>query len=437
MHLLPAGDGMLSVVTGAQFGDEGKGKLVDHLAADADAVVRYQGGDNAGHTVVADGTELKLRLIPSGVLQDSRLLVGPGVVFNPVVWAEEVDMLADAGVSLDAATLGIDAKASVIMPYHRELDALQEEQRDDAISTTKRGIGFAYRDKVGRDEIRVEHLVEPDRFEDQLEQVLPPRLAEVERLGGDPDAIRDELDAYRDLAERLAPYVTDVCREVHRRLDDGEQVLVEGAQGTFLDVLHGTQKYVTSSHTTAGGACAALGVGPRHVDRSTGVTKAYITRVGAGPLPTELEGETGQRLREKGDEFGTNTGRPRRCGWLDLPLAQKAVRLNGYNEVALTKLDILSGFDTVRLCTAYRHDGEETTYPPQTTRALGEVDPVYEELEGWDADITDAATMDDLPAAARQYVQRVEDELGVPVTAVSIGPDREQLLHRRPGRMDQ
>ncbi len=425
---------MLSVVTGTQFGDEGKGKLVDTMAADADLVVRYQGGDNAGHTVVAGGTELKLRLTPSGVLHDNRQLIGPGVVFNPLVWEEELEMLADAGIAVGPETMGVDAKTSVIMPYHRELDALQEEQRDDAISTTKRGIGFAYRDKVGRDEIRVEHLIQPDRFEEQLERLLPARLEQLERMGGDPAAVREELEDYRAVAEQLRSYVTDASREIHDALDAGRDVLVEGAQGTFLDVLHGTQKYVTSSHTTAGGACAALGVGPRRVDRSTGVMKAYITRVGKGPLPTGLDGETGQRLRERGDEFGTNTGRPRRCGWLDLPLARKAVRLNGYDELALTKLDILSGFDPVKLCTAYRTADGQTTYPPQTTQELADARPVYEELPGWDADITGAEQMDDLPQPARQYVSRVETELGTPITAVSIGPDREQLLEREGSR---
>ncbi|MFB6077330.1 MAG: adenylosuccinate synthase [Candidatus Nanohaloarchaea archaeon] len=424
---------MLSIVTGAQFGDEGKGKLVDRMTADADIVVRYQGGDNAGHTVVAGGTEIKLRLVPSGVLHGKRLLIGPGVVFNPSVWAEEMEMLADAGVAPGPDRLGIDAKTSVLMPYHRELDRLQEEQREDAISTTKRGIGFAYQDKVGRDEIRVEHLVDPDRFGRQLERILPDRLDRVERMGGDPDAVREEVEEYRDLAADLAPHVTDVSREVHEALDDDRHVLVEGAQGTFLDVLHGTQKYVTSSHTTVGGACAALGVGPRRVDNSIGVLKAYITRVGSGPLPTGLEGETGDRLREQGDEFGTNTGRPRRCGWLDLPLARKAIRLNGYSALALTKLDILSGFDTVKVCTGYRADGTETAYPPETTRDLEQVEPVYEELPGWSADITAASSIDDLPDAALQYVEHVESELGVPVTAVSVGPDRDQTLFREQG----
>ncbi len=423
---------MFTIITGAQFGDEGKGKIVDLMSGDYDVVVRFQGGDNAGHTVKVGADVYKLHLIPSGFLLDSRVLIGPGTVLNPEVLAREMDMLAQGGVMLTPEKLGVDAKTSIIMPYHIELDGLRESKRTEKIGTTKRGIGFAYIDKVARDEVRMADLVDPERLRFRLLELAPSKEAAIRELEGDPSIVtsKDLMDKYLELGRRLAPYVTDVSYEVNKAIEDGKNVLAEGAQGTHLDVIHGTQKFVTSSSTVAGSACANLGVGPTKVDEVLGIVKAYITRVGEGPLPTELTDETGRQIQQVGKEFGTTTGRERRCGWFDLPLLRKAIYLNGYTSLALTKLDVLSGLDEVRVCVSYELESLIVDYPPEGTVELSRCKPVYENLPGWESDLTGVKSFGDLPEAAQNYVLYLERKMGVPITYISVGPGREQTFRK-------
>jgi adenylosuccinate synthase len=420
---------MFTILTGAQFGDEGKGKIIDLLAQNYDIVVRFQGGDNAGHTVVVSGKKYKLHLVPSGALYEKRLLVGPGVVLNPRVLWSEIQTLESEGIKLD---LGIDAKTSIIMPYHIELDALREKARTEKIGTTNRGIGFAYVDKIAREEVQMEDLTDRSLLEKKLEEIAASKEKAIADMGGDPTVVRYApfIDEYLEIGKRLKDRVTDVSREINIALAEDQSVLAEGAQGAFLDVIHGTQKFVTSSFTTAGSACANLGVGPVMVDNVVGVIKAYITRVGEGPMPTELKDEIGERMREMGAEFGTTTGRPRRCGWFDAVLGLKSVYLNGYTELALTKLDVLTGLDKIKICVGYDLDGEKIGYPPESTVQLARCKPIYDEMPGWTEDITAAEVYDDLPQNARDYVERLEDLLGVDVSAVSVGPGREQTIFR-------
>ncbi|MDM7935405.1 MAG: adenylosuccinate synthase, partial [Methanothrix sp.] len=387
---------MFTILTGAQFGDEGKGKIIDLLAENYDIVVRFQGGDNAGHTVVVAERKYKLHLVPSGAIFGRRLLIGPGVVLNPRVLWEEIQTLESEGIRVD---LGIDAKTSIIMPYHIELDSLRERARAEKIGTTNRGIGFAYVDKVAREEVQMEDLTDPALLEAKLRDIAPAKERAIAEMGGDPAVVRDPrlIDEYLETGRRLKERVTDVSREINVALIEEKNVLAEGAQGAFLDVIHGTQKFVTSSFTTAGSACANLGVGPVMVDNVVGVIKAYITRVGEGPLPTELKDETGLRMRERGGEYGTTTGRPRRCGWFDAVLALKSVYLNGYTEMALTKLDVLTGIDPLRICVSYDLDGVRIGYPPESTRQLARCLPVYEEMPGWTEEISGIQEYEDLP----------------------------------------
>ena len=423
---------MFTIITGAQFGDEGKGKIVDLISGNYDLVVRFQGGNNAGHTVKVGEDVYKLHLIPSGFLLDSRVLIGPGTVVNPEVLAEELDMLAEGGIDLDATRVGVDAKASIIMPYHIELDGLRESQRTEKIGTTKRGIGFAYIDKVARDEIRMGDLVDKEKFLKRLEDLAASKEAAIKELDGDPSIVMDQelIDRYVKLGERFGSYVTDVSYEVNKALDEGRNVLAEGAQGTHLDVIHGTQKFVTSSCTISGSACANIGVGPTRVDEVLAIVKAYITRVGEGPLPTELFDETGHQIQDVGGEFGTTTGRSRRCGWFDLPLLKKAIYLNGYTSIALTKLDVLSNLDPVRVCVAYELDGMTIDYPPEDTSELAECKPIYEDLPGWDSDLTGVKEFSDLPQAAQDYVTYLEEKMGVKIDYISVGPAREQTFRK-------
>ncbi|MDD3041903.1 MAG: adenylosuccinate synthase [Methanosarcinaceae archaeon] len=424
---------MFTIITGAQFGDEGKGKIVDLLAKDYDFVARFQGGNNAGHTVKVEDKVYKLHLIPSGILLEARALIGPGVVLDPAVLLEEMEMLRENGVEVNPEKLGIDAKASIIMPYHIELDGLREAARETKIGTTKRGIGFAYIDKVARDEVRLADLADEERFLARLEELAPQKESEISALGGAPALVRDRalIEKYVKLGKELGPYITDVSREINEALDAGKNVMAEAAQGTHLDVIHGTQKFVTSSSTIAGSACANLGVGPTRVDNVIAIVKAYITRVGEGPLPTELFGELGERLQKAGGEFGTTTGRGRRCGWFDLPLLKKAIALNGYTGIALTKLDVLSELEPVRICVGYRYRGETINYPPELTEDFAECEPVYEALPGWKAELTEVRCFEDLPENARNYVNRLEELMGVPIRYISVGPGRAQTFKKQ------
>jgi len=419
---------MFTIVTGAQFGDEGKGKIIDILCEDYDVVARFQGGDNAGHTVVVNGQKFKLHLIPSGVMRRKRLLIGPGVVVNPISLRREMEELKSRGFELTSRELGIDMKAGVIMPYHILLDTLSDER--SGIGTTHRGIGFAYQDKFGRVEIQMADLVDEESFWKKVDEIAPLKEILIERLGGDKNAVRDEekFREYLEIGKSVKDYLTDVSLEVNERLDRGEAILAEGAQGTFLDVIHGTYKYVTSSFTISSSACVNLGVSPKKVDKIVGVTKAYTTRVGAGPFPTEIHDEIGDRIRSVGGEFGTTTGRPRRCGWYDAVLMRKAVKLNGYTELAVTKLDVLGGLKKIKICVAYELDGKELEYPPERTEDLMRCKPIYEELEGWEENIGNAKDISDLPKNARRYLERMEELAGIPITTVSVGEERKQTI---------
>ncbi|MBZ3935991.1 adenylosuccinate synthase [Methanimicrococcus blatticola] len=421
---------MFTVITGAQFGDEGKGKIVDLLAEEYDIVARFQGGDNAGHTVVIGEETYKLHQIPSGILVGTTALIGPGVVLNPFTLTDELNMLKDRGISVTPETFGIDAKASIIMPYHIAMDALGEVSRKDKIGTTKKGIAYAYADRVLRNEIRLGDLFDEDRFYEKIDRLLPAKKETIAKLGGNPyDLFPDEeIKNLLKIGRELEDYSVDVSYEINNSLRAGKKVLAEGAQGTFLDVVHGTQKYVTSSSTIAGSACTGLGVGPSQVTKTIGLVKAYITRVGNGPLPTELDDEVGQHLVDVGHEFGTTTGRKRRCGWIDMPLLKKSINLNGYTELVLTKLDVLTGLETIKMCVAYELDGERIDYPPLMTEDMERCVPVYGDNSGWDEPIGHIRNYSELPEGARDFIEYIEKICRIPVSYVSVGPERDQTI---------
>jgi len=422
---------MFTILTGSQFGDEGKGKVVDLLADNYDMIVRFQGGDNAGHTIIHAGEKFKLHIVPSGILTRPRLLIGPGVVMNPEILIQEINMLSEKNIIITPERLGIDAKTSIIMPYHIQLDELGEAARNEKIGTTKRGIAYAYMDKVVRDEVQLSDITDEQRFKKRINEVLPQKKNLIRSLGKNPETREEKwVNRYVEMGKKLKPYLTDVSHEVNDALSDGKKVLAEGAQGTYLDIIHGTQKYVTSSSTIAGSACTNLGIGPTRVTSVIGIVKAYITRVGEGPLPTELHDKTGDRLRENGGEYGTTTGRPRRCGWLDFPLLRKSVNLNGYTEIVLTKLDVLTGLKSIKVCQAYKHENNKFEYPPHETHTLAECTPEYTEFVGWDEEINSIRSYNDLPENAKAYIEQIEDVVSIPVTYVSVGPDRKEMIKK-------
>ncbi len=415
-----------TVVVGTQWGDEGKGKLTDLLAKEMGMVVRYQGGHNAGHTIVVDGTTFALQLVPSGVLYDHITpVIGNGVVVDPKVLLEEVDTLSAKGI--DTSRLLVSGNAHLIMPYHHELDRLTERYLGkNSLGTTKRGIGPAYADKSSRVGLRVQDLLDPKIFRQKLDVVLKEKNAVLAKVYNRLPLSADDICAqYLDeLAPRVAPMVADTVGLVHDALERGTHVLLEGAQATFLDLDHGTYPFVTSSNPVAGGACTGTGVGPRYIDEVIGIAKSYVTRVGSGPFPTELLDETGDTLVERGREYGVNTGRRRRPGWFDAVMMRQAVRLNSLSEVALTKLDVLDTFDTVKVCVAYEAGGERFTHPPYHQSIFHQVTPVYEELPGWRTDLSAATELADLPQAARDYVSFLAEQIGTPVRLVGVGPGR-------------
>jgi adenylosuccinate synthase len=420
-----------TIVLGAQWGDEGKGRVTDFFAESADFVVRFQGGNNAGHTIIIGEQRYALSLTPSGVMYpDCTPVIASGCVIDPKVLLAEIDMLSERNI--DPSRLRISSNAHLIMPYHRKLDAVMERYLGkNQIGTTKKGIGPAYTDKYQRRGIRVQDLFDPKIFRDKVIVALDDMNKLLTRvynqLPMDAESIADEYLGY---AERLLPYVTDTSLLLWQGIRDGKEVLFEGAQGTLLDIDHGTYPFVTSSNPTAGGALVGSGIGPKDIDGVVGVAKAYISRVGTGPFPTELHDETGDTMIELGGEYGTVTGRRRRCGWLDLVALRYAVRVNSLTEIFLTKLDILSAFDTIKVANAYTSLGERYDNFPRQQRVLYNCSPVLDELPGWREDISACREYDELPQNARRYIEHVEDTVDVPVSWVSVGPERHQLIHR-------
>ncbi len=421
------------IVVGAQWGDEGKAKITDLLAAEADVVVRCQGGCNAGHTVKHGDDVFKFHLVPSGMLyQDTLCIIGPGTVISPDVLIREIETLQEKGY--DTQNLRLSNRAHLTLPFHTELDRAQETaMADNKIGTTGRGIGPTYMDKVGRYGLRIGDLYDPENIlRERLEQIVALKNPLLEKCY--PHIQRqnaDELLAWcQQAAERLAPYVTDTVSLVHECLDKGWNILFEGAQGTLLDIDHGTYPFVTSSNATAGGACTGSGIGPTRIDRAIGVMKAYTTRVGEGPFPTELEDETGRHLLEVGQEFGTTTGRARRCGWFDAVIAKYSVQVNGLDGLAITKLDVFDGMPELKICVAYqnRETGERLTHFPSQLYALKNADPVYESWPGWQGSVKDARSFEDLPEEARNYLNRITELINCPLSIVSVGPERSQTI---------
>ncbi len=419
-----------TVVVGTQWGDEGKGKLTDLLAREMDLVVRYQGGHNAGHTIVVEGRRFALQLLPSGILYDHVVpVIGNGVVVDPGVLLAEIDQLTELGI--DCSRLVVSGNAHLIMPYHQELDALTERHLGrNKLGTTKRGIGPAYSDKAARVGIRIQDLLDAKIFREKLEVVLKEKnhiLAKVyNRLPLSADQIATRyLDEF---APRLAPMIGDSVGVLHEALSAGRRVLLEGAQATFLDLDHGTYPFVTSSNPVAGGACVGAGIGPRDITSVLGIAKAYVTRVGSGPFPTELTDEVGDLLVERGGEFGTNTGRRRRTGWFDAVMIRQAARLNSLTEVALTKLDVLDTLPTLKVCVGYQCGDTRYHHMPYHQSDLHDAVPIYEELPGWQEDTSAATELHHLPAAAKDYVQFLSDQTGVPITRVGVGPGRDQFV---------
>ncbi|MBK5274081.1 MAG: adenylosuccinate synthase [Desulfuromonadales bacterium] len=419
------------VVVGAQWGDEGKGKVVDIYTEHADDIVRYQGGNNAGHTLVVGSEKIVLHLIPSGILHEGkRCIIGNGVVLDPEVFIREITKLKESGRIKDDSCLMLSESLHVIMPYHKRIDIAREAKSGDKkIGTTGRGIGPCYEDKIGRRGIRLMDLLNEEVFARKLKEFLVEKNFLLENLLGEgPCSYEAILAEYRGYAEVLAKYVTDTALVLGKDLKAGKKVLFEGAQGTLLDVDHGTYPYVTSSSTCAGGACTGSGVSPRDIHEIIGISKAYVTRVGSGPFPTELLDATGEQLRQTGGEFGATTGRPRRCGWFDAMVIRYSVRVNGLTGIALTKLDVLSDFDTIKVCTGYTFKGKALETLPAALEVFENCQPVYEELPGWRTDITGAKSFEELPETARSYVRRLEELAGCPIAMVSVGPRRDQTI---------
>ena len=422
------------VVVGAQWGDEGKGKVVDIYTEYADDIVRYQGGNNAGHTLVVGSEKVVLHLIPSGILHEGkRCIIGNGVVLDPEVFIKEITKLKESGRIKDDACLLLSESLHIIMPYHKLIDIAREAKSGDKkIGTTGRGIGPCYEDKIGRRGIRLMDLLEPEVFARKLKEFLVEKNFILEKLLNEPACSYDEIYAeYQRYAAILRTYVADTSLILSKDLKSGKKALFEGAQGTLLDVDHGTYPFVTSSSTCAGGACTGSGVSPRDIHEIIGISKAYVTRVGSGPFPTELLEEAGEQLRQTGAEFGATTGRPRRCGWFDAMVIRYSVRVNGLTGIALTKLDVLSDFDTIKVCTGYTFEGKALETLPAALNVFENCQPVYEELPGWKTDITAAKSFAELPDNARAYVRRLEELAGCQIVMVSVGPRRDQTISLR------
>lgn len=419
------------IVLGAQWGDEGKGKMTDYLAEEADVVVRFQGGNNAGHTVEVGDRQYKLHLIPSGILYDNKLnVIGNGVVVDPKALFEEIGYLEKEGVKVTPEKLIISDRAHLIMPYHRVLDILKEKARGkNDIGTTGKGIGPCYTDKFDRCGIRVCDLLHEDVFEEKLRENIKMKNEYITKvLGGEALDAEEILVQYKQYAEKIGPFVKDTSVKVYDSIKEDKTVLFEGAQGMLLDIDHGTYPYVTSSNTTAGGVSNGIGVGPNMITNAVGITKAYTTRVGKGPFPTELENETGEWIRTKGHEYGVTTGRSRRCGWLDLVIVKSAVRVSGLTSLAVTKIDTLAGLDKLKVCVGYKFNGEIIDYFPASLEDLAKCEPVYEEFDGWDDSVADARSYDEIPENAKKYLERISEFTGTRISIVSVGPKRDQTM---------
>ncbi len=420
-----------TILVGAQWGDEGKGKITDFLAEKAEVVVRYQGGNNAGHTVIYGDQVYKLHLVPSGILySDSLCLIGNSVVVDLAVLLDEMEDLKGRGLSFDR--FYISERAHLIMPYHKCLDALEEDAKAEGkIGTTKRGIGPAYVDKISRIGIRLADILDEAEFRRKLRNALAQKNPLIEKVyGGEPFAEEPIVEEFMALAKKARPYIADTALMLDERLRAGKKVLLEGAQGTHLDVDHGTYPFVTSSNPVSGGALVGAGFGPKHVKQVLGVSKAYATRVGSGPFPTELEDEMGEHLRQQGGEFGVTTGRPRRCGWLDLVVLRYSARVNGLTDLALTKLDVLDDLDEIKICTGYEYQGDVLTELPAGLHVLNACKPVYEAFPGWKTATGAAKEFCDLPENAQNYVKKIEELAGVKVSIIAVGPERSQTITR-------
>lgn len=418
------------VIVGTQWGDEGKGKIVDLLAEYADIVVRFQGGNNAGHTMVVNGKQFIFHLIPSGILQKKTCIIGNGVVVDPEVLLEELDRLNEKGIHVGPDELQISEKAHVIMPYHKAIDHAREKKKGDKkIGTTGRGIGPSYEDKATRTGIRFIDLIDPDVFREKVNANLEEKNFYLENyLSSETLNPEKIIEQYNKDAKRLKSHITNISVVINRAIKEGKKILFEGAQGTHLDIDHGTYPYVTSSNTIAGNACCGAGIGPKEITGVLGVAKAYTTRVGLGPFPTELFDEIGDSIQKKGSEFGATTGRKRRCGWLDTVLLKNAVYLNGLTGLVITKLDILDGLESIKICTGYEYKGEVLNDFPASLKVLAECKPIYETLPGWPEDITNIREMEDLPQNTKNYLNRISEMTETPIHIVSVGPARDETI---------
>ena len=419
------------VVVGTQWGDEGKGKVVDLLTAKLDLVVRFQGGNNAGHTLVVDGKQFIFHIIPSGILyEDKKCLIGNGLVVDPEVLLEEIESLKRNGILISPERLSLSEKAHIIMPYHKAMDLAKEAAKGKAkLGTTGRGIGPCYEDKISRTGVRAVDLTEPEILEEKIRENLKEKNFLLEKfLGAEPLEPQPILDSYLAMGEKLGPFITDVSVELEQALKAQKGILFEGAQGTHLDIDHGTYPYVTSSNPVAGTACSGAGIGPNQLHHVVGIVKAYTTRVGAGPFVTELEDETGDYIQEQGKEFGATTGRRRRCGWLDLVVVRDSARLNGLGSLAITKLDVLTGLESLKICVGYEIDGERVDHRPASLKRMAACTPLYEEFPGWQDNISGAREVDQLPEEARAYIKAIEDISEIPASIISVGPGRDETI---------
>ena len=418
------------VIVGTQWGDEGKGKIVDLLAEFADIVVRFQGGNNAGHTMVVDGKQFISHLVPSGILQGKTCLLGNGMVVDPGVLVEELDNLNSKGIDVGPDRLKISEKAHIIMPYHKEIDLARENKKgDQKIGTTGRGIGPCYEDKATRRGIRFVDILDPKDFEDKVKTILEEKNFYLKQyFSAETLDLSGIIDQYKGYADRLSAHVINISIVMNQAIRENKQILFEGAQGTHLDIDHGTYPFVTSSNTVSGNACCGSGIGPKEISGVVGIVKAYTTRVGSGPFPTELFDEIGDKIQKKGAEFGATTGRRRRCGWLDTVILRNAARLNGLTGLVITKLDVLDGLEDLKVCTGYEHNGKIIRDFPASLKTLGFCKPIYEVLPGWMEDISDIRKIEDLPKNARQYLNRIAELTETPIDIVSVGPGREETI---------